>query len=331
MSRINFIFKKMFMISQKNNKYNKFKSIFLGIFLSVLILAPFFAFSSHRSDFYVNTKASGEKNGSKDHPFETINDALDKADGKKANIHVAKGEYKENITLEKGIKLFGENKDNTIIKAKKDKWATVFIENDAEINGFTIKNGKRGIWVDDNAESKIVDCIIKDNNEEGIYIEAGEVSESNQVIISNTKVKENDYKGIRAVGARKVVITDNEIYGNKNDGIDLASGTKGWIAENSIRENGGSGMKLVLDGSEIWTRRNDIRENKREGIETASYGGAGRINIDKSKIVKNGLYGIARLQRAGYIDWGKNLTFGGIMPELWGNTSGTLSNVIYIK
>lgn len=318
------------MISQKNRGGSQFKLAVFGIIAFVLITLPIFAFSSRRSDLYVNAKASGNQDGSKDHPYEKISQATDKANGKKVDIHVSKGEYKENIALEKGVRLFGEDKDKTIIKAKKDNRAVVYMKKDVEINGFTIKDGKQGIWVEDKGEAKIINCIIKDNDEDGIYIEASDAKESNQVIISENNVRRNGYKGIRAVGARKVSITDNEIYENKNDGIDLARGTSAWIGGNSIKSNGGSGMKLAIDGSNIWTKNNSVRNNKREGAEIASYGGAGRINISKSKFVDNGLYGIARLQRAGNISWGAYLT-DDIKTEFWGNGSGSISNVIYIK
>lgn len=304
------------------------KAIFVFFALAIIIL-PIVAFSSQKSDLYVNAKASGEQNGSKTHPYKTINQALDEADGK-VEIHVAKGEYKENITLKKGVKLLGENKNNTIIKAKKDKWATVFIKNDAEINNFTIKDGKRGIWVKKDAEATITNCFIKNNKEEGIYIEANNTKESNQVVISKNKIKGNDYRGIRSVGARKISITESEIIENKSDGIDLARETKAWIAQNSIRGNKGSGMKLVLDQSNIWTSKNDIRENSREGIEVASFGTEGRIDIAKTKIVKNGLFGIARLQRAGTADWNKFFTASN-QTEIWENRSGNISHIIYIK
>ena len=204
------------------------------------------------------------------------------------------------------------------------------MKNNSTINGFTIKGGKRGIWVENDAKASIVDCIIKNNDDDGIGIEGGNTSAVDQVSISKTEIRDNGWDGIYSTGPRKISIMDSEIKGNAKEGINLASGTSAWIYGNSIKENRGSGMKLVLDQSGIWTKKNDIRSNKREGIEIASYGGAGRIDISKSKIVKNGRFGIARLQRAGSTDWGAGLTFG-IQSELWENYFGSISNVIYLK
>ena len=316
---------------KKSIQINRGLKIAIFSFLALIIIAlPTLASSSRKTHLYVDIKAGDEQDGSSSHPYDSINEAIDHAKNKDGvEIHVAKGEYKENITLRNGIKLFGEDREKTIIKAKKGKNEAISMKNNSTINGFTIKNGKSGIWVERDAKASIINCIIKDNDN-GIAIEGGDTKSSNQVSISKTKIKNNSRSGIYSAGARKISITENEIFGNKKDGIDLARETKAWIEENSIRENGGSGMKLVLDESEIWTKRNDIRENKREGIEIASFGGYGRVDIAKSKIVKNGLFGIARLQRAGNINWNNFFTLSN-QTEVWRNFSGNISHIIYIK
>jgi len=311
----------------KVNKRLKIASF--SVLALVIIALPVFTFSSRKSELYVDAKASGTQNGSASHPYDSISEAISHAKDR-ADIHVAKGEYKENISLKDGIKLFGKDKEKTIIKAKKDKYATVSMKNNSTINGFTIKGGKRGIWVENDAKASIVNCIIKDNDDDGIGIEGGNNSVVDQVSISETEIRDNGWDGIYSTGPRKISIMDSEIKGNAKEGINLASGTSAWIYGNSIKENGGTGMKLVLDQSNIWTKKNDIRSNKREGVEVASYGGLGRIDISKSKIVKNGRFGIARLQRAGSANWGGSLTFG-IQPELWENYFGSISSVIYLK
>ncbi len=309
------------------------KGLKIGIFAFfalAIITLPMFVSSSRKSHLYVDHKAGDNRDGSTSHPYKSISEAIDHAKNKdNIEIHVAKGEYKENITLRNGIKLFGEDREKTIIKAKKEKYETVSMKNDSTIDGFTIKNGKSGIWVERDAEASIVDCIIKDNDN-GIAIEGGDTKKSNQVSISKSKIKDNDRSGIYGAGARRISITESEISGNKKDGIDLARETSAWLEGNSIRNNRGSGMKLVLDQSNIWTRKNDIRENGREGIEVASFGTEGRIDIAKTKIVKNGLFGIARLQRAGTTDWNKFFTANN-QTELWENRSGSISHIIYIK
>ncbi|HAT73460.1 MAG: AAA family ATPase [Candidatus Moranbacteria bacterium GW2011_GWF2_36_839] len=310
-------------------RVNKGLKIAIFTFLALTIITlPMFASSSRKSYLYVDHKAGDNRDGSASHPYKSISEAIDHAKDK-AEIHVAKGEYKENISLKNGIKIFGEDREKTIIKAKKEKQATISMKNNSTIDGVTIRNGKNGIWVEKDAEASIINCIVKDNGT-GIAIEGGNTKKSNQVSISKTKIKDNNWSGIYGAGARRISITESEISGNKKDGIDLARGTSAWIGGTSIKDNKGSGMKLVIDQSSIWTKNNDIRRNSREGIEISSYGTDGRIDISKTKIVDNGRHGIARLQRAGYISWTKNLTYG-ITPEIWGNISGDISSVLYIK
>lgn len=318
----------MFKFKQAVQVNKGLKIAIFAFFTLLIITLPMFASSSRKSHLYVDHKAGDNRDGSSSHPYKSISEAIDHAKDK-AEIHVAKGEYKENISLKNGIKIFGEDREKTIIKAKKEKLATVSMKNNSTIDGFTIKNGKSGIWVERDAEASIIDCIIKDNDN-GVAIEGGDTKKSNQVSISKNKIKNNNWSGIYSAGARRISITENEISENRKDGIDLARATSAWISENSIRNNRGSGMKLVLDQSNIWTRKNDIRENSREGIEVASFGTEGRIDIAKTKIVKNGLFGIARLQRAGTTDWNKFFTANN-QSEIWENRSGNISHVIYIK
>ena len=320
-------------LEEKIKKQDKLKLYAMGLTVITILSLPVFAFSSHKSDMYVNIKANGEQNGSIEHPYKTINQALDKAD-KKTEIHVAKGEYNENITLKKGVKLFGEDKNDTIIKAKQDKWATVRMKGDSEIDGFTIKRGKQGIRVEEHAKSSIIDCIVKYNKKDGILIGGGNTKKSNGVYISKTEIRNNGKSGIYSMGSRRIVLMDSDIFDNKGDGVDLAAGTSAWIAGNSVKNNNGSGFKLTIGGSNIWTKKNSIKKNKREGIEISFFGRRGRINIDKSKIIGNQRYAIARVQRTSAPLsnnlWNKYLTFGS-KNDFSRNVFGNISRIILIK
>ncbi len=320
-------------LEQKMKKRNKIKLYVIGLTAVVILSLPVFAFSSHKTDIYVNIKANGEENGSVEHPYKTINQALNEAD-KRTEIHVAKGEYNENITLKKGVKLFGEDRDRTIIKAKKSKWATVRMEDDSEIDGFTIKRGKQGIRVGSHAKSSIIDCVIKYNKKDGVLIEGGNTKKSNGIYISKTRIRNNGKSGIYSMGPRRVVLMDSDVLNNRGDGVDLAAGTSAWIAENSIKDNKGSGFKLTIGTSNIWMKKNSIRKNKREGIEISFFGGNGRINIAKSKIIGNHRYAVAKIQRtSGRFNsnlWNKYLTFGS-KNEFSRNIFGSISRIIFVK
>lgn len=126
---------------------------------------------------------------------------------------------------------------------------------------------------------------------------------------------------------------DNEISNNKKDGILLEAKVSAWIEGNNIKDNDSSGMRLSLDGSNIWTKNNTYRDNEREGIEVNAFGGDGRIDISKSKFVKNGRYGVARIIRGNAnVNIFKNLTFDN-RNDFWGNSNkvGTISPIIRVK
>ena len=206
------------------------------------------------------------------------------------------------------------------------------MEDDSEVDDFTIKRGKRGILVKKSAKASIIDCIVKYNKKDGIFIQGGDTKKSHQVVVSKSEIRNNGQAGIYSTGKRRVVIMDSEIYNNKSDGIDLAGGTSAWIAKNKVKNNGGSGFKLVIDNSDIWTKSNSIRNNKREGMEISFSGGAGRINIAKTKIVNNDLHGIAKIQK-GFLTtslWNKYLTVEN-NTQLWGNKLGNVVRVYLSK
>ena len=301
---------------------------FLAVF-AAFAAVPFFGLASHHEQLYVNAKASGMEDGSREHPYAKIGSAIDKADSN-AEIHVSKGEYDENITLKKGIKLFGDDASNTTIKAKKDKWATVYMKDNSEIDDFSIKGGNNGIYIENHAKVNIISCSVRYNDGDGISVKGDGTTKSNQVYIGDTEVRDNGRAGIYVSGPRRVTVMNSDIFDNQTDGIDLANGVSAYLEGNSLKNNGGSGLVLTLDGADIWTKKNSIRGNSRAGVEVSDFGGTGRIDIAKSSIVGNGRYGVTRLQKSGTISsatWSNDLTFGSgnyFATNGWGNISNIL-------
>jgi len=320
----------MLNLSQKASNISKQKMTLLAVVISLSVLLPIFAFSSHSSKIYVDNDASGDQDGSASHPYKTIGAAMDKADND-TEIHISKGTYKENVEIKKGVEIYGSDRDKVIIKAKHEKDAVIVMNDDTKINKVTIEEGRNGIWVEKKAGASIINCVIKDNKRNGIQIASDGTGKERQVYISDSLIKNNGDNGIYA-GKRKLSITENEIIKNKADGLILEAGVSAWMADNSIRDNRFSGVKMTLDGSKIWTKNNSIRYNGREGIEVNFYGGAGRIDIAKSKIVSNNRYGIARVQRSNFANsaalWGQNLTVS--QSEFWGNKNGDISGIFHI-
>ena len=72
-------------------------------------------------------------------------------------VYVYNGYYKEKLLINKSIKLIGESKGNTTIDGNNDIVISI-ISNKVEIMGFTIRNGTKGINIENSSDN-----IIKNN------------------------------------------------------------------------------------------------------------------------------------------------------------------------
>ncbi|MCX6765841.1 MAG: right-handed parallel beta-helix repeat-containing protein, partial [Candidatus Moranbacteria bacterium] len=277
-----------------SNKVVKLAEIAGGILLVGLFILPFLSMAGHKK-IHVDDSASGTEDGTSSHPYKTITKALKHADSGD-EIHVAKGEYKENIHLHDGIELYGASRDRVIIKADDDDYEVVDLDDDTKIDKVTIKGGRFGVRVGKDEKASITNCIIKDNKKDGFWLEESNTDDKYKVSISDSIIKDNGRAGIHSA-KRRLILVDNEIIDNESDGADIEGGSRVWLENNKIKNNDGSGLKLTLDGSSIWTDDNSFSENKREGVEINSYGGAGRIDLHDSSIHGNDRWGIARVQR----------------------------------
>ena len=299
-----------------------------SILLVALFVLPFLSFASHQNKIYVNINNSGTEDGSKDHPYKTIGEAL-KHSNKNTEVHISKGTYEENNEIPEGVEIYGSGRDEVFVKGGDDK--PVFtMKNKTKIVGLTAEKGSVGVKIEEGDAATIVDCIIRENDSDGIRIDKSNVNEDNKMIISDSDISNNGRNGINSE-RRKIVITNNLISKNDKDGIFLERGTNAWLSGNAIKNNDGSGMKLELDGSQIFTKSNLYSENHREGIEVNSFGATGRIDIAQSKFRYNGRWGIARVQRvsAPASIW-NGLTVQLPNVPMFGNKSGNISSIIRI-
>jgi len=308
------------------------KEVFIGLAFGLLVAAPVFVFGSAKT-IYVDKNASGSEDGTSGHPYKSISNALDHAkDG--TEVHIAKGTYKENVTLPKGVKLVGKDGDRgaVTIEAKNDTRPTITMKHQSELDHLTIDGGRHGVRILENSKAIIYDVIVKKSNRDGIHIDAAPLNKKYQVSISKTDVKNNDRAGIYAE-KHNIVIMDSNIVLNNSDGIDFAAGTKAWLENNRFNDNKGSGAKLTLDGADIWSKKNGFRNNKHEGVEVNAYGVAGTIGFKKTTIVNNDRFGIAKTART---ISGVN-TFGGVVLEsgvnvnnMSANTFGNISSILRV-
>jgi len=306
------------------------KEVFVGFFLVCVIALPVFVFGSTKAVF-VDKDASGAEDGTSQHPYHSISDALDHVKNG-TEVYVAKGTYRENVTLSKGVKLIGKDGDRgaVIIKAKNDNKPAITMKHQSELDHLTVSGGRYGVRVVENSKVIIYDVIVKKSNRDGIYIESAPLDKKYQISVSNTDVKNNDRAGIY-VEKHNIVIINSNIISNGSDGVDFAAGTKAWLENCRFNDNKGSGLKLVLDDSEIWSKSNNVRNNGHEGVEINAYGATGNIGFKKATFFNNGQYGIARIARTS----SAMNTFGGLQNgtgvnenHIEGNKKGDISPIV---
>lgn len=306
------------------------KEVFIGLAFGLLLAVPVFVFGGSKQVF-VDKDSHGTEDGTETHPYHTISKALKHAK-EGTDVHIAKGVYRENITLPKGVKLFGKKKDkgDVVIKADNGNKPTVTMKHQTELNYLTIQDGRHGIRVLEDAKVKIYKVSIKKSNRDGIHIDSAPRDKKHRALIDSVEVQDSDQAGIFSE-KRDVVIIDSYIHNNGGDGIDLALGMDAWLENNRFNDNKGSGAKFVLDGASVFGKKNGFRNNRREGLEVNAFGAAGTIELKKSAFIGNDRYGVSRIARTatGTRMFG-NLSFGiGVNDSRFdANTFGGLSPVI---
>lgn len=275
----------------------KIKFIILSLFLIVILLLPIFSIATNRSKIYVDASVNSSGDGSSSHPYKKIGEALKHA-GKKNQVFVRKGTYRENIEIPGGVQVVGADKEKVVIQADEDDRSVVLMNNKSELVKVTVRKGKHGIKINSGDRASINKCVIKDNDQAGIFIMKGSADKDDRVVIKDTKIKNNGKSGIFS-DKRKVVLIDNEIYENDGDGIYLSDiATFAWIEDNDIHNNSKSGVVGRLDGSNIFITKSKIHNNKREGIQIESFGRTGYVEIKNSKINNNKNFAVAKVHRA---------------------------------
>lgn len=272
------------------------KEVFLTFFFTVLIIVPFVVLGGSKQ-IYVDKDAKGSEDGTPNHPYQSISRALKHAK-EGTDIYIAKGTYKENITIPKGVTLSGKKKDinAVIIKSDKSEKPTISMKHKTELSYVTVSGGRHSIRVLEDAKAKIYKVKIKNSERDGIHIDAASRENKYRVLIDDVEIYKSDRAGIFSE-KRDIVVINSDIHDNGSDGVDLAAGMEAWFEDNRITANGGSGMKVVLDETSVWTKSNSIHHNKREGVEVNAYGKAGNFGLKKASLIDNGRYGIARVAR----------------------------------
>ena len=148
-------------------------------------------------------------------------------------IYVPSGIYYENLIVNNGVSLIGENKQTTIINGRSTGNVVTITADNAELSSFTITNSEptqgRGIYVW-STSSNICDSIIT-RSYYGIFIE----NCSDSTISSNLVA--NNTHGIFALNSNHTTISSNNVSSNNGFGIALVSSANCSIAANNASQN----------------------------------------------------------------------------------------------
>jgi parallel beta-helix repeat protein len=240
-------------------------------------------------DIYVDHDYDGDEEGTSDKPFNTIQEALDEADSMGKKIYIKNGNYEERITLSKGVELYGQDRNKTIITGKDLITHTVTAIEKNKLENLTISGGSVAVTLKGDGEIK--NCIIKNAKNKGIDL----VSGGADFKIEKSKITNNGGKGIYVQRGRRIEIINNEFYENYGEGIDIREKIEGVISDNEIRSNKESGIELIVGRSNLRIMNNNIRNNKASGIAAQFYDHAdrsGKILIINNNLVSNSSYGV---------------------------------------
>ncbi len=190
----------------------------------------------------------GPWEGTQDHPFQYIQDAVDAA-GWGWSIYVAAGEYPERVTLKPGLALYGgydaedwsrdiEGNETVIVH----DWSepipnnyTVIAADETRIDGFTIL-GFDGIQSHDCSPTIVNNTIEVENV--GLYTS----NDAHPLVARNRFFYNNANNGIECWLNAHPTIVNNLIVGNAEDGICIGHDAHPLIANNTIYLNGDVGI-----------------------------------------------------------------------------------------
>jgi parallel beta-helix repeat protein len=203
--------------------------------------------SATNNILYVDSSnTQGPWNGTTQHPYQKIQDAIDSALDE-TTISIAAGTYFENIVIQKNLVLLGEDRDTTIIDGGKNG-DVIKIQGSAG-NQLSLQFSSISVR---NAGGLGYDCLALS------YITSGSITDS---IFMNSDQSD----GIQLDHCTDLTIANNQIINNKGAGISLTLSSTNIISNNIIHNNQ-KGIYFYLNSNNNNANTNQISSNTQYGV-----------------------------------------------------------------
>ena len=257
------------------NRRSMMKTRIGCISASILICAGLLAGAcDDPNNIYVDASASGPGDGSPESPFQRIGQGLFwVASG--GTVHVAQGDYNENLVILRPMKLQGAGSETTRLLADVTEIGIEIKSSDVKVSGFSIAGQGdpdienqmlAGIWAEN------VNNLIIRENEVGFYSSCGIcVREGSNITIETNQVSwisEVQYDPGVGIGIAEVddlVLRDN-LAVNIIDGFGFTVGEINGLMENNVSSANGVGILVrrhYADETDSFVMRGNLVEANR--------------------------------------------------------------------
>ena len=263
--------------------------IFCFLITSSFVILSFDEFSeASGKEIYVHNAIYAVRDGSAEHPYASIQHAIDLAD-EGDTIYVFGGIYNETLSIDKRINLIGSVENgNTIISKNEHHMYTIEITADyVTLEGFNISeasssnqvalvytrsnsaviqrnnitySGTYGIYLDSSNDNTIGSNLINDTK--GIYL-----SSSNNNVIHSNKISNCSGAAVYMAPLDNNNILYNNNFSYNEYGIYAADSSEINISNNIFNYNKLDGIKLKA-GNNVIIINNIVRNNDRNGIKS---------------------------------------------------------------
>lgn len=216
-------------------------SVFLMSFLLIGGLATLFlAEKSHAAgrEIYVDDSFSAIRDGSAEHPYQTITEAINLADDGDT-VYVFSGLYNETLVINKRISLIGGIDDGQSVIARRDehKYLIDISADFVTVENFIIQDPLGFITSQSGALIRVTsnNVVLQKNNISqcnlwGVYLDSSDDNTISGNII-------NDTKGIYGLSSNNNVFSNNNISNSSDAGVNLRSSRRNIFYDNYFTMN----------------------------------------------------------------------------------------------